>query len=312
MLTPNLLSAATRNRETWSELNARGIPVRLPVGTVYLDGTVTTPAKCGCGRVRAEGGNCSWPVDNHPTLTGCLTRVQQIGKGPCLRLSGTGFTADDPIEWVGDGESAIIEVEGRVQVPCGRHRFRNQTFSNASTVFHSLAGYYDDAGKFVADENHADCTIVDGCEFYSVASAFRSDNQQSMGWKFRDCYVNQIGDKFPDCVFADLRRGGDVTITGLEILHSRVTIFKVRDYSPNNCRLICRDFHRDRMTNTDGYLTLFEYAGDANNQGEWLLLANGWCAVHHAPFDRSKLYKIPSTLPRKSWKVDVQFTGAPK
>lgn len=305
MFIPNSHADALWNRQYWSTLHAHNLPVRLPVGTIYIDGTVTTPHTCGNGRLHADGAMSGWTVHNHPTLTGCLTRVVQVGKGPCLRLSGTGYTADDPIEWVGDGESAIVEVEGSSSYPTGRHRFRNHTFSKAGCAFHALDGHYDDDGKFVKDEMHAELVHVDECEFYDVHSVFRSDNQQALDWRFDRPVVNGMDAKYNDLVFADIRRGGMVAIRDLKILHSRCTIFKVRDYSPNQCHLVCENFTRDRMGNADNYLTLFEYAGDKSNQFDWVLRVSGFIPCYQVPFDMERLYKVPLTLPRSQWKVDV-------
>jgi hypothetical protein len=113
-------------------------------------------------------------------------------------------------------------------------------------------------------------------------------------------------------VACDLRRGGCVTLTEPKILHSRFTFFKVRDYSPNQCRLIVRDFYRDRMVNPDNYFTLFEYAGDENNKGEWHLYASGWIPVHQAPFDKTRLFKVPANFPRAKFKTDLTYSGVPK
>lgn len=308
-IVPNQPSAKVSNRKAISDAFAAGRTVDLPSGTIYIDGTITTPTKVGCGRLRASGAMSGNPVNNHPTMTGNLTRLVQVGKGPLLRLSGSGFTTNDPIEWVGDGESAIIEVEGRESPPTGEFRFRDQTFCNGTVAIHCIGGYYDQDGKLVSNDAHADVSIVEGCSFYGVGACFRSDNLLCMSWTFNDCRVcAYYQTKFPDCVVADMRRGGALAMRGLQILHPKATIFRVRDYSPNNCNLSCTGFFRDRGMQADDYLTLFEYTGP-EGQPDWILDISGVVNVSETPFDREKLLKVPTYLPRRDWNIDIKFAG---
>jgi hypothetical protein len=259
----------------------------------------------------------------HPTLGGGITRLIQVGKGPLLRLSGAGFVSEDPLEWVGavrttgsgpaaaaaaGYESALIEVEGRAAVATGHHRFRNQVFTDAPTAFRCLAGYYE-GDKFQKDENHADNTIVDGCEFTNIGTVFLSENQQALAWKFRDPIINALGDR--DCIFADIIRGGSLTIDGLVINHPRMTIFTLHEYSPNNCQLTCRNFWRDRPSTDDNYLTLVNYAGPAAalSFSAWNINISGFIPATQTKFDRSKLYIGCAGLPRENWREDIAITG---
>jgi hypothetical protein len=319
----NSRTAAVANRERIIKAFSTNPPrtVTLPPGNVYIDGTITTKPVVGCGRFKCDGSFGYGDIDpQHPTLGGGMTRLVQVGKGPLLRLSGAGFVAEDPMEWVGEqkpdaagakiehADSTIIEVEGRAAVATGRHRFRNQVFTDAAIGFRCLAGYFAE-GKFVADENHADNTIVDGCEFSNIGRVFVSENQQALVWKFRDPVVNWTNDR--SCVFADLLRGGSLTIDGLVINHPRLTIFKLRDYSPNNCQLTCRNFWSDMPTTEEHYLTLVEYVGPANavKYSSWVIDISGFVPTYQKKFDRRKLYVGCEGLPRKYWRDGVVIMG---
>ncbi len=298
-LIPDNRLAASDNSTRWSRANAAGKIVTVPLGTIYIGETITTRPVDGCARFESAGaGGCT--VGGHPTLTGARSRVVMLGKGPSVRLSGSGAIAEQPIEWVGDGESAIFEVEGRDSPPSGRHRFKNQVCVDAGAAIKCLAGYYDATGNFVPCETHGDLSIVDGCETFNCDRLFWSQNQQSVIWKFRDCVVNVLGPK--DCVVADLERGGHVTFDGLTICHPRTTLFKLRDFSPNNCRLVCRDMHVDRSTQTDFHCTLVDYSGPPY---EWPIHIDGFIATYLTAFDTTKLYRVPANMPREDWRVEL-------
>lgn len=275
---------ANNNREAARKyLESDGL--HLTAGDVHISGTITTRPVVGCGRISSTACFGVGAIDRkHPTLGGEMAKLIQHGKGPHLSLSGSGFITDDPLEWQGDGESAAIEIEGRSSPPTGRHRFRNQIFTNCGAAFHCLA---------TPEEQHADMSIVDGCEFYNCGAMFRSENQQALNWKFRDCAINILGDK--NTIAADLVRGGNVTIDGLSINHPRCTLFRVRDFSPNTCKLICRDFWRDRFApGFEEYLTILEFAGkDEWAIPQWLaaLEVTGTIPVHFTKFDASQLWR---------------------
>lgn len=301
-LNANIRSAAAANTAKLSAAFKIGYTPQLQHGTYYINGPVLTRPIVGCGRIKTDG-SFGTPQDGHPTRTGAQVRIVQLGKGPCLRLCGAGFILDDPIEWVGDGASAIIEVEGRAEIPTGRHRFRNQIFQNAGAWVKCLGGYYNGI-DVVDDENHADNSIIDGCEGFNCDRALWLQNQQAVNWKLRDCVINKLGDKA--CVVADIERGGEVTITGLCINDPQATIFRIRDYSPNTCRLICRDFARDRMPAESfpgNYLRLLDYVGSGDYR--WDIEISGVVKTHHAPMDPAMAFKGCETLPRTRWKINI-------
>lgn len=304
MLVANSPAAAKANTDRWNAANAANPPksVFIPNGTVYINGVIKTRPIVGCGRINTDG-SFGTSVDGNPGLTGALARVVQLGKCACLRLSGNGFFMSDPIEFVGDGQSTAIEIEGRTTIPTGRHRFANIIFSNWGCAFDAMPGYYD-GDVFKQDENHADNCIVSGCETFNVGTLFRSRNQQAVQWAFNDCVVNELnGPK--EQIVADIQRGGNITLTNLMINHPRATIFRVKDFSPNNCNLTCRDFRLDRVPVDDFRLTLFEFVGDAVNAYgyHWVLEMNGFASTYHTKFNREVLYRVPANLPKDKWLV---------
>jgi hypothetical protein len=286
----NVQTRAAANTAAISAALGAGGTVDLPRGTVYIDGPITTKDIIGCGRLRTAG-SLGYQIEPHHTLGQITTRIVQIGKGPVLRISGTGFVANDPIELVGDGQSPIIEIEGRATPATGRHRFRDLVFSKSECAIHCLAGYYKD-GKFVDEETHADNCIVEGCEFFTD-TAFRCDNQQAVNWLFIGCVYNgREGEQ----TVADIRRGGHVKIYGPQINHPRTTLFRVRDYSPNSCFLAARDVTVDRFgfDVANFWFTVFDYAGAGEPEWrrKWNVTANVFIPTWQTNFDYSKLFKV--------------------
>jgi hypothetical protein len=271
-----------------------------PSGMVYLDGTIKTRAIDGCGRFKTDGCFGYGGIDSdHPTLGGATLTMKQIGKCTTLRICGAGFVADDPIFWDTDEGSAIIEVEGRgTDMASGRHRFRNQVFNNAAVAIRCLAE---------PEEAHADMSIVDGCECFNIGTFFESRNQQAFPWSFRDCAVNILGKK--PIVIADLWRSDTVFFDRLTINHPYCTIFRLHDYSPNNCRLVC-SFIRDRpdpKTGEKTYLTLVDYAGPkAAKWMKWSIDVNGWIPTYQTKFDEQLLYRNCNGLPRDDWHIEIK------
>lgn len=276
-------------------LNSKLPNIKLPAGTLYVDGTATTKAVVGCGKYSTDGSR-SYPVDNHPTLTGSITRIVQLGKGPIFRITGHGFYATDPIELVGDKQSAAIEICSGDGPATGGHSFANITFQNWGAAFKACGNETNPDA-----DAHADDTIVTNCRSFNCRAFFRSENQQAVNWKLRDCSVCGLGEDDKSVIVADLKRGGNITIDGLMILHHYCTIFKLGDYSPNTRRLICRDFWRDRMIAPDHYLTLVAKEGDGAGQ-IWDITVSGNVPTHDAPpLDESKLFRVPNNLSRDLW-----------
>jgi hypothetical protein len=298
----NKPEAAADNVRFINERLAAKRTVRLPpMGIVYLDGTITTPATNGCGRFKCDGSFGYGGIDSdHQSLGGQQLTLKQIGKCTTLRICGAGFVCDDPIFWDTDESSAIIEVEGRgTDIASGRHRFRNQVFNNAAVAIRCLAE---------PEEAHADMSIVDGCECFNVGTFFESRNQQSFPWSFRDCAVNILGSK--PCVVADLWRSDTVLFDRLTINHPFCTLFRLHDYSPNNCRLAC-SFIRDRPDpafKEKTYLTLVDYAGKekAAKWMKWSIDIDGWIPTFETIFDSKQLYRNCTGLPRDEWKIEVK------
>ena len=117
-------AAADDNRKWLQDCADAKLPIHLKGKTLYVRGTVTFPPVVGCGRIITLGATGD-SVGEHPTLNGLRTKIVQLGKGPIFRLAGAGFVGGDPLELVGDNESAAVEIEGRLAPATGRHEFRN-------------------------------------------------------------------------------------------------------------------------------------------------------------------------------------------
>ena len=171
----------------------------------------------------------------------------------------------------------------------------------------ALAGHYDESNVVVADENHADQCVVDSVIFSGVESCFRSENQQAVGWTFRDIHAEQnaLGG---DMTVFDIVRGGNIHADSVMLNHNKITLFKVRDYSHNNQRLSCEDFRFDGAYGRGAYLTLFKYngpvhAGDDMSWIKWTVRVTGhipnFDGTNGKPtYDTSKLIQIPDTASR--------------
>ncbi|HEX3600067.1 MAG TPA: hypothetical protein VHU84_07980 [Lacipirellulaceae bacterium] len=299
-LIPGSREAASSNTARLNKaLTTNSRFIRLPVGTFYINGPIETQVVNGCGRI-ATDGSFGYVMDYHGTLSGSKTQIVQLTPGaPVFRLRGAGFVLDDPIELVETG-GAAIEIEGRGKgLACGRHSFRHLMVRDCTYAFRCLPGYYEQ-GKLIPDEEHADICTVQDSEFCNVESVFRSENQQSLDWTFTNITVNVLG-HHDRCIVADILRGGFVRIEGLNIEHPRTTIFRVRDFSPNQCYMTCHGIHGDRAADggANDSFTLFEYNGDpkAAAWSKWYVDFTGFVATYQTKFDKSVLLRVPANLP---------------
>lgn len=287
--TYNRESAAEANTAWLSEKITTGKKFQLRAGTLYVDGTATTREMVGCGRFETVGSS-SYPVDE--TLTGGITKIVQLGSGPVFNIVGHGFYAEGPIEIHGDGVSAAIEIQSGESPATGGHTFRNIQFYNWGTAIKACGESDHD------NDQHADDVLVDHCRTFNCRKFIRSENQQAVNWKLRDCSVCVLGESDTSVIVADLQYGGNMTIDGLMILHQNCVIFNLGDdsYSPNTRRLICRDFWRDRIGAADHYLTLFKYSGSANDY-VWDVEVTGNAPVNDDyPLDHDRLIEVTEGL----------------
>ena len=305
MIVANSKALASANTREWSRLLRERQPVRFPAGNVYFDGTAIGPPTIGAKYV-TEGG-CGYPVGGHPGMTGLRTRAIQLAKdAPFYRGSITGLYCPDPIEWVYDKytDVAAWEIEGRLYPATGRNYIANQTFSNCGAAFRALGGYYEGT-KFIADENHADNTIVVGCETFDCKKLFWSENQQAVNWSFRDCRINGDG-----TVAAWLDRGGHVTFDNLVVNDPAATLFSVRDYSPHNCKLTFTNVHVDHFD--DFSFTILEYRGPEWQVEccRWILEGSVFLPTESAFFEEGCLYRVPKDMPLDRSAVRIYDMGA--
>jgi hypothetical protein len=253
-------------------------PIQCAAKQFFFAGTIQTSKRIGGVLYGAGGRSYIMPESDYSpggVAGGSVTRFSRIdgeNGGPVIRLRGTGFILDrisilgrrwpggKDLSFLGTKSESCIEVEGRANPASGCHTIRNCLLGQAKYGIRTLAGYYDDKGAFTKDENHADQSVVESVTFSGVESCFRSENQQAVGWSFRDIHADQDADK-GDIVIFDIVRGGDIDADNVLLNHNKVTLFKVHDYSPNNCRLVCQSFRFDGAYAPVAYLSLFNYDG---------------------------------------------------
>jgi hypothetical protein len=291
-------------------------PIQCAAKQFFFAGTIQTSQRIGGVLCGAGGRSYIMPEGEYSpagVTGGSVTRFSRIDGekgGPILRLRGVGFILDGISllgrRWPGGKDLAFqgakaescIEVEGRAVPASGSHTIRNCLLAQAKYGIRALAGHYDAKGAFIKDENHADQVVVESVTFSGVESGFRSENQQAVGWSFRDIHADQDAEQ-GDIVLFDIVRGGDIDADNLILNHNKVTLFKVHDYSPNNRRLVCQSFRFDGAYTPEAYLTLFKYSGPIHRDTDmsWIrwsariagTLPGAEAANGKSTFDASKL-----------------------
>lgn len=251
-----------------------------------------------------------------PTLTTdnvnrCVISAVFLPTGtPFFRYQGTGFEARS-IDFygartaventpIGTKALALIQIEGRAQPATGRHIFKNCGFFQAKYGIQTIPGYYDSDGSFIGDENHADQSLVDNCEFSTVDSCFRSECLQASGWNFRKIIVGQLGTP-TDMIVFDIERGGSLTANHVLMNHPKITLFRTSHFNQNISRLNAHDVFWDRFIDLQAniYCTLFKYDGadfSDNSSLQWSVRVDGaftGFASDTNYFDASKLVIVP-------------------
>lgn len=301
-------AAADDNRKWLQDCADAKLPIHLKGKTLYVRGTVTFPPVVGCGRIITLGATGD-SVGEHPTLNGLRTKIVQLGKGPIFRLAGAGFVGGDPLELVGDNESAAVEIEGRLAPATGRHEFRNWVFRDWAQGVKTLAGYYQ-GGKFIPCEAHADNSRLVACETFNCRCLLELNNQQSLNWVCEDCRVNGLGSpNYQRHVVVRANRGGCVQVIRPIIEEWQCTMFEARDYSHNNARLVVHDLFYDTMLAEQHGFRIFDYTGrpqDANF-ADWSVIGDGWIGMR--PGKPEDLYSAPADLPKWRWKFNFNYAG---
>lgn len=312
-LIPDKREAASFNTAALTQAFCANPPatVSLAAGKRYfVSGKFRTRPVVGCGRFITEAAG-GYPIKATPTYDGSLARLEQIGTGPIGCLSGAGFVVDDPVEFVGDGVSPILEVEGRANPATGRHLFRQARFARAGFAVDFLGGYWSDKRDFVDDENHADNCLFDWCEFMDCLP-LRLRNCQSVNHVVRDCMFGQTGPSWPFC-FAEIQRGGILHFERPRLCVNQITGVRIVDpkgdnYSPNNCHVVISDAKIDRPATIGTpedktYFRPVEYEGDSEavSWSKWILRISGF-----TPFKLPVVDDANPRLPRDYWSVKFE------
>lgn len=301
------ITACKANKD-WIEACWRnGVESHFPCGTLYLRDYVESPITVGCGRYETSGCGGYWIPADHPTLAGKTSRICQLTPNKeIFRLRGTGLIGNGPLYLEGTGTFPLITVEGRsVGVATGHHRFHQLIAYNAPLVFDALPGYWSDKRDFVRDENHADNCIVNDLIAFNVDSIFRSRNEQSLNWKFRDIFWQ--GTKSGYGVPFDVERGGSLVVEGFVIENPRWSMLRVKEFSPNNASYVFRDVWVDTMLDPDTNFCWLEYAGDpvAASWSEFSFALDAWVGTQKKPIEQHQQFRVPASLPRNDWQVKI-------
>jgi hypothetical protein len=299
-------------------------PIRVAGKEFFFSGTIMTGRHVG-GTVLGMAGRC-WPTTSGGPIGGAITRFTRIdgeAGGAILRLRGNGFVVDGIefrgrpyiLDATGEGPSTGtktpvgIEVEGHAPPATGLHVIRNCTIDECTYGICARAGYYDDLERFVAYENNADNSIVDGVVFFNCNSCFRSENQQAVAWSLRDITIGFWGGRgLSPVIVCDIVRGGDVWINGLSLNHPQATLFQVQDYSHNTQLLTCENLKWDHGEKPE-YFTLFKYAGPNADLAskKWTVRISGHLGDSETKpsVDPEKMIDVPAGFPIDDIRVDV-------
>lgn len=305
-------------------LNGRVGPILYPIQfsakEFFFAGTIeTNPLIGSCALIGGGGGRAYPMISSYYTqgiLGGATTRFTRIDGeegGPFIRKRGFGeyferiqfngrpYTTDSTGEGpqTGTKTETCIEVEGRTAPAAGGLVMRDCTISDFTYGIRCLAGYYNDSGVFVSDENHADNGVCDNVMFWGCNSCFRSESIQAVCWGMNNCRVSSYGGVGNiDVVICDIARGGNVWINGLDITASKSTLLKVDYYSHNDQMFNFQNVKWDRWVGSQYYITLFHYAGAGEESAykKWTARIHGAIAGSDTSpeYDATKLVRVTS------------------
>src|SRR5262249_23548428 len=154
----------------------------------------------------------------------------------------------------------------------------------------------------------------------NVESCYRSENQQSIGWSFRDMHADVLDFK-PDVILFDIMRGGDIAADNIQANVGRVTILRVHDFSPNTCRLNIHNLKFDGSYAPKSSITLFKFDGPVPPGGDiswmrWAVRLSGHVPYYKglSKYDPAKFIEINDSaaakgIPRDDLLFDI--TGPP-
>lgn len=302
-------AACKANKQWLEKCWQQGVIARIPCGTIYLRDWAETPVTVGCGRIETNGAGGYWIPADHPTLAGKTSRLCQLtpGKG-IFRLRGGGLVINGPVYLEGNGDAAAIEVEGRsVGVATGHHRIHDVCFHNFRQCCKALAGYYNSAGEFVKDENHADNCTLRGCIAIDCDTVFRSENQQALNWTF-DGFFWQGTTRGGQAVAFDIDRGGSLTVNRFIVENAKCKILRLGDYSDNQCKFDI-DVWFDSMLDPNPEFTLVELTKPDLFWAQWFINMRGWIGKQPRPIPQCVKYNVPANMNKSGWKIDLDYVG---
>jgi hypothetical protein len=319
-LTPEDGDAAADNTQIWTDANNAGEQLVVHPGNYYFYGTSLTPVSYACGYLKSTGSR-TVSVGGHPSFKGGTTRFVQLRENfPLLRLRGGGYVTEGFTELVGNNAlftsgdasfAAAIEVEGNSAVATGRHVLGGLTLQSWAYGFDVLKGYYS-GDVFVPHEAHADNTRVYDHQTFNVATPFRFNNEQAQNWLIEhSIFESLFGPEH--MIVADVLRGGFLTFRDCTFNHPRLTALRIKDFSPNNCRIVFENFVCDRAVADDfatWYFTAVKHypGGDI---GPWNIEMSGYCqgiGGDGLPESTRPRFDVPSNMPKRKWDMRI-FEG---
>ncbi len=256
-------------------------PIHCAAKEFFFAGTIKTSAKIGGALVgfgsrpyaMTEGG---YRADQQGGAATRFTRIDGETGGSVILLRGSGFLLQGMevkgLRWTGGNETvntvkprACIEVEGRDAPASGKHTLRDLNLASAQYAIYCAPGYYDDPSTSSGQAKlvplaegrgvHADETNVANVYCSNVESFFRCENEQAVGWSFRDIYCLGSGLAYSTTVF-DIVRGGKLAADNVMLNLPICTLLRVHYPSWNTNRFSITNFHWDN----------FDYLGQQKGQ----------------------------------------------
>ncbi len=209
------------------------------------------------------------------TLGGAVTRFTDTDAGDLIVLRGAGFTlANFDLKgrpWptaagpTGTPSDALVVIEGRSDNSSGKHSLRQLALNDARFGIRVLPGYYDRDGQLVPLGDgrgaHGDETVCEQLNTANLASVFRCENEQAIGWSFRDVTVG--GSKAFQPIVFDLERGGALRADNVLLNQPTITLLRAGNYSGNTARIVIENIWWDNFNEPTDYCRLFFYDGPA-------------------------------------------------
>ncbi len=210
--------------------------------------------------------------------------------------SGSGAPDDPGSLPTGQTNTSIcLEIEPYPSPSSSAYMIRDCSFDDFDIGICCRRFYYNGDGSTTDREDNADTSYVSGCIFNRCGTVFRSENVNSMCWRFSDTSLNGL-----DMLVLDVDRGGMYVMDGLWCqIYRDLTLLKVAEYSQNNAYITINNFRWDHLVlDPLGKFCAFKYAGptDAVWFRHWTVRIQGLLGnPFSGMWDMSKVIDMPAT-----------------